>query len=49
MGNKALAEKIAYYIADLEYHEVSTPEILASLLESYLDDIQVDNKRKSGN
>lgn len=48
-GNKSIAKKIAYFIADLEYNEVSTPEALAGLLEEFLDNILPENSQTSPN
>ncbi len=47
--NKAISKKIAYFIADLEYNEVSDPLVLAEALEYFLNDIMPENSTSSPN
>ncbi len=44
--NKHMAKKIAYFISDLEYNEVSDPSALADLLEEFLDNERPEGKNE---
>ncbi len=37
MGNKHIAKKIAYFVADLDETDISNPKKLAKLIENFLD------------
>lgn len=49
LTNKSIAKKVSYFIADLEYNEVSDPMALADLLEDFLNGIIPDNAFSSTN